>query len=179
MSWWDIFIVIMLALAIFRGYQTGLGKRLSGWVGLVIGAGCVLAKLDAITARLEPMVDGKAKAREWLVDYFNARGAASATGPDEFINTWLDRLQLPDMFADQIRTQFEHAADDIYETVYGEIASILATPLWNLMVFLCATIVVTAIFIIAGLLLHKLMSRVHVLDTVSYTHLTLPTTSRV
>jgi hypothetical protein len=166
MSWWDIFIVFMLALAIFRGYQTGLGSRLTGWVGVVIAASCVIFNLGAITGRLEGLVDGKAKAREWLVDYFNARGPSSATGAEDFINTWLDRLQLPDTFADQIRDAFQQAAGDVYQTVYGEIANILAAPLWNLMVFLTATIVAAALLVIGGWILHKLMRTWHVLDLI-------------
>lgn len=166
MSWWDIFIVFMLALAIFRGYQTGLGSRLSGWVGLIIAAACVIFKLDTITNWLDGLVDGKAKMQEWLVDYFNARGPAAATGADDFINTWLDKLQLPPAFSDQLSTALQEASSDVYQTVYGEIANIMAQPLWNLLVFLTATIVVAAVLVICGWILHKLMRTWHILDLI-------------
>ena len=52
MSMWDVIIIAVVCLAIFRGYFKGLCRRLSDWVGLVIAFVASTLSVSHIVAKL-------------------------------------------------------------------------------------------------------------------------------
>lgn len=162
-SWWDGFIFAMIAIAIFRGYYRGLAQRLTGWVGFIISSMLVLSQLNRINAWLKPTVDGHARTKEWLLDYFTARAVANPDNGLEDMKQWVGSLFLPDFIKEELYTALNKSAEGIYHSIYSQMANILATPVWHFILFVTATMVVVAILIVIGVILHHLFERVYVL----------------
>lgn len=162
-SWWDGFIFIMIAIAIFRGYGRGLGQRLTGWVGMIIASVIVILQLDRINQWLQPTVNGHARTKEWLMDYFTTRAVANPDNSLENMKQWIASLFLPESVKEQLYASLSKSAEEIYDSIYSQMANVLATPIWNFILFVTATMVMVAIFIVIGLIIHHVFKRVHVL----------------
>lgn len=167
MYYWDIFIVVMLAIAVFRGYQQGLFSRMSSWVGVVVSGCVVFLKLDAIHGRIEPMVHGQKKIEKWLLDYFEARSAANPDNNLEKMKSWIASLPLPNSFKEGLYGNLDKSADAIYSSIYAQTAHLLSEPVWRILLFIGAVIVTMAVLVVVSLILDAIVRHIFILDFVN------------
>ena len=91
MSMWDVIIIAVVCLAIFRGYFKGLCRRLSDWVGLVIAFVASTLSVSHIDGFVSGTlgVDGRSKIGEWLESYFASRVSANPDNQLESLKQWV------------------------------------------------------------------------------------------
>ncbi|MDO4280568.1 MAG: CvpA family protein [Peptococcaceae bacterium] len=164
MSIWDILIIALLFLAIFRGYFKGMCKRLSGWVGLVLSFIISLFNTyrinDFITNTFH--VSGKEKIREWLEVYFNARVASNPDNQLESLKQWVADIYLPSAMKENLYNAIDESASQIYGSIYAQVARILATPVWHVILCILGTMVIFALCVLIGELSGLLVERFYV-----------------
>lgn len=161
MSSWDVILIAILCLAIFRGYFKGLCRRFSDWVGLVLAAflaGFNINKLDALFQSMFH-VDGRDSLTEWLESYFASRVASNPNNQLESLKEWVANLFLPSQMKESLYTTIDSSANEIYESIYNQVARVVANPAWDLVLFILGTIIIFACFILIGELGGALMRK--------------------
>ena len=139
MSMWDVIIIAVVCLAIFRGYFKGLCRRLSDWVGLVIAFVASTLSVSHIDGFVSGTlgVDGRSKIGEWLESYFASRVSANPDNQLESLKQWVGNLFLPDTLKENLYGAIDDSASEIYVSIYNQVARVLADPIWHHRV-LCA-----------------------------------------
>lgn len=164
MSIWDVLIIAAICLAIFRGYFKGLCHRLSGWVGMVVAL-CVasfgVSSTDSLISRVFD-VNGEEKVASWLQDYFSTRVAANPTNQLESLKQWAANLFLPDALKENLYNAIDSSADEIYVSIYDQVARVMAGPLWHLLCIIIGTIVCYALLVLIGEVCGVFVRRFHV-----------------
>ena len=152
MSVWDILIIAVVCLAIFRGYFKGLCRRLSDWVGMVIafvGATFSVNGLDSFVSNTFG-VNGKEEIREWLEGYFASQVSSNPNNQLESLKQWVGNLFLPDSLKESLYGTIDDSASEIYVSIYNQVARVLADPLWHVVLIIIGTIVFFALMILIG-----------------------------
>lgn len=152
MSSWDIILIALSCLAIFRGYFKGLCRRLSDWVGLVLAAflaGFNINRLDALFQNTFH-VDGRDSLAEWLEAYFTARVASNPNNQLESLKQWVANLFLPSQMKESLYSTIDSSANEIYASIYNQVARVVANPAWDLVLFALGTILIFACLILIG-----------------------------
>ena len=152
MSSWDIILIALSCLAIFRGYFKGLCRRLSDWVGLVLAAflaGFNISRLDALFQNTFH-VDGRDSLAEWLEAYFTARVASNPNNQLESLKEWVANLFLPSQMKESLYSTIDSSANEIYASIYSQVARVVANPAWDLVLFALGTILIFACLILIG-----------------------------
>lgn len=152
MSMWDILIIAVICLAIFRGYFKGLCRRLTDWVGLVIAfiaATLGVSSLDAFVTNTFH-VNGKEEISEWLEGYFASQVASNPNNQLESLKQWVGNLFLPDSLKESLYSTIDDSASEIYVSIYNQVARVLADPLWHVVLIILGTIVFFALLILIG-----------------------------
>lgn len=152
MSMWDIIIIAVVCLAIFRGYFKGLCRRLSDWVGLVIAFVASTLSVSHIDGFVSGTlgVDGRSKIGEWLESYFASRVSANPDNQLESLKQWVGNLFLPDTLKENLYGAIDDSASEIYVSIYNQVARVLADPIWHVVLLILGTIVFFALCILIG-----------------------------
>ena len=164
MSIWDVLIIAMICLAIFRGYFKGLCHRLSGWVGMVIAL-CTASFGFNVTNDLIAStfhVDGESKVSEWLQEYFAGRVAANPNNQLESLKQWAANLFLPDTLKENLYNAIDTSADEIYVSIYDRVARVMAEPIWHLICIIFGAMVCYALLVLIGEVAGIVVRRFHV-----------------
>lgn len=161
MSSWDVILIAILCLAIFRGYFKGLCRRFTDWVGLVLAAflaGFNITKLDALF-QTTFHVDGRDSISAWLEGYFASRVASNPNNQLESLKEWVPNLFLPNQMKESIYTTIDSSANEIYASIYNQVARVVADPAWDLVLFILGTVLIFGAFILIGELGGALMRK--------------------
>lgn len=152
MSMWDVIIIAVVCLAIFRGYFKGLCRRLSDWVGLVIAFVASTVSVSHIDGFVSGTlgVDGRSKIGEWLESYFASRVSANPDNQLESLKQWVGNLFLPDTLKENLYGAIDDSASEIYVSIYNQVARVLADPIWHVVLLILGTIVFFALCILIG-----------------------------
>ena len=152
MSMWDVIIIAVVCLAIFRGYFKGLCRRLSDWVGLVIAFVASTLSVSHIDGFVSGTlgVDGRSKIGEWLESYFASRVSANPDNQLESLKQWVGNLFLPDTLKENLYGAIDDSASEIYVSIYNQVARVLADPIWHVVLLILGTIVFFALCILIG-----------------------------
>lgn len=152
MSMWDVIIIAVVFLAIFRGYFKGLCRRLSDWVGLVIAFVASTLSVSHIDGFVSGTlgVDGRSKIGEWLESYFASRVSANPDNQLESLKQWVGNLFLPDTLKENLYGAIDDSASEIYVSIYNQVARVLADPIWHVVLLILGTIVFFALCILIG-----------------------------
>ena len=152
MSMWDVIIIAVVCLAIFRGYFKGLCRRLSDWVGLVIAFVASTLSVSHIDGFVSGTlgVDGRSKIGEWLESYFASRVSANPDNQLESLKQWVGNLFLPDTLKENLYGAIDDSASEIYVSIYNQVARVLADPIWHVVLLILGTIVFFALCILVG-----------------------------
>ena len=152
MSSWDVILIAILCLAIFRGYFKGLCRRFTDWVGLVLAAflaGFNITKLDALF-QTTFHVDGRDSISAWLEGYFASRVASNPNNQLESLKEWVANLFLPNQMKESLYTTIDSSANEIYASIYNQVARVVADPAWDLVLFILGTVLIFGVFILIG-----------------------------
>lgn len=137
MTWWDVFVILFIAWALWRGYVKGLALRLGGWVGASVVFVLLWYGIDALDAWISPYVKGRELMAKWLVTYMEGRNGndvVDTTGLEDMVHA----LPLPTELEGRLMGQLEATKAAAGDAIYGKIADILAVPLWHMVLFLLA-----------------------------------------
>ena len=162
MSAWDFILVALICLVIFRGYFKGLCRRCNEWVGLIfaglISYFCIDELDNFVFAHFR--VDGREHLESWLKDYFSARVASNPSNQLETLKEWVAQLYLPSQLKENLYTSIKASSQEIYGSVYDQVARVLSDPLWDVILYIFGTVLLMALFIligeVGGLLVKKL-----------------------
>lgn len=152
MSSWDVILIAMLCVAIFRGYFKGLCRRLTDWLGLVLAAflaGFNINKLDILFQNTFH-VDGCDSLTIWFENYFASRVASNPNNQLESLKEWVANLFLPNQIKESLYSAIDSSAKEIYTSIYSQVARVIADPAWDLVLFILATIIIFALLVLVG-----------------------------
>ena len=152
MSTWDVILIGILCLAIFRGYFKGLCRRFADWVGLVLAAfiaGLNLSKLDTLFHNTFH-VDGRDSLANWFEGYFASRVASNPSNRLESLKGWVANLFLPNQMKESLYTTIDSSANEIYESIYNQVARVIADPAWDLVLFFLGTVLIFSVLVLFG-----------------------------
>lgn len=161
MSSWDVILIAILCLAIFRGYFKGLCRRFTDWVGLALAAFLAGFNINKLNALFQNMfhVDGRESIAEWLKEYFAFRVASNPNNQLESLKEWVANLFLPNQMKESLYSTIDSSANQIYESIYDQVARVVANPAWDLVLFILGTIIIFACFVLIGELAGALMRK--------------------
>lgn len=164
MSMWDILIIAMICLAIFRGYFKGLCRRLSDWVGMTLAFTGATLGVDQLNGFVSGTfgINGANKISTWLEEYFASQVAANPDNQLESLKQWIGNLFLPDSLKENLYSAVDGSASEIYVSIYNQVARVLAEPIWHMVLIILGTIVFFALLILIGELLGIVVHRFHV-----------------
>lgn len=152
MSSWDVILIAVLCVAIFRGYFKGLCRRFSDWVGLVLAAfvaGFNVGNFDAFL-KSTLHINGRDSMTTWLEGYFASRVASNPNNELEYLKEWVSNLFLPDSMKQSLYTTIDSSANEIYTSIYNQVANVVAAPAWDLVLFFLGTVLLYVGFVIVG-----------------------------
>lgn len=152
MSMWDILIIAVILLAIFRGYFKGLCRRLSDWVGLIAVFLISVASVGLMDGFISNTfgVTGRDKIREWLESYFESQVSSNPNNQLESLKQWVGNLFLPDSIKGNLYNTINDSATEVYMSIYNQVARVIADPIWHLVLIVLGTIVFFALLIFIG-----------------------------
>ncbi len=134
MSWWDIVIIIFIALAIWRGYHKGLMLRLGGWVGGLLMFFVVLYNLGAVDRALSPHVNGRKMVKEWLYNYLTRRAEQGHGLIDvSELHDLINRLPMPAEVESHLLEQLNNTTQAASHQAYLYVSQWLAVPVWQVL----------------------------------------------
>ena len=161
MSMWDVILIAVICLAIFRGYFKGFCRRLCDWVGLIIAFVASTLSVSRIDGFVSGTlgVDGRSKISEWLESYFASQVSANPDNQLESLKQWVGNLFLPDSLKENLYSAIDDSASEIYVSIYNQVARVLADPIWHVVLLILGTIVIFALCILVGELCGGLVRR--------------------
>lgn len=135
MTWWDIFVIVFIAWALWRGYVKGLALRLGGWVGAAIVFIVLWYQIDAIDRVVSAQVPGRTLMAKWITTYLEGRSGnevLDTTGLEDMVHA----LPLPAQLEGRLMGQLDATKAAAGDAIYGHIGQVLAVPLWHFVLFL-------------------------------------------
>ena len=152
MSLWDVLFIVIILVAIFRGYFKGLCRRLNEWVGFILAGILAYFNIGNIDNFIFShfRVDGRQHLERWLQDFFTTRMASNPSNQLETLKQWIADLFLPSQLKESLYATIKNSSDQIYSSVYGQVARVLSDPLWDMVLFIFGTIVIFTILLIVG-----------------------------
>lgn len=166
MSWWDLFIILFIAFALFRGYQRGFTMRLTGWVGGVLVFLIIWFRFDALKNWVYKFVDGEHMVSGWIQAYLKANRGDGDTFANSQIMDVINALPLTPSMTYNLTTQLEQVGGNIQQTIYEQVAQIIAAPVWHLLLFVITWIFLQIFFGFVGQLFNALFIRVPILNMI-------------
>lgn len=163
MSWWDLFIILMMAIALLRGYQCGFALRLGGWVGGVIAFFGVWYWLPAIQAQVYKYFDGEHMVAGWIQAYLAKNHSAGTPQSVTDLTTFIQNLPLTDGLKHTLVTQLATSSSDMYRGVLVQVADAIAVPTWKMLLFVICWLAALLALGLIGYFLNWLLWKVSIL----------------
>lgn len=166
MSWWDLFIILFIAFALFRGYQRGLTMRLTGWVGGVLAFLILWYRFPALKNWVYKFVDGEHMVAGWIQTYLQQNQGGNAAFADSQIMDIINSLPLTPSMTYNLTTQLEQVGGTLQQGVYEHVAQVIAAPVWHILLFVITWIFLQIFVGLVGQLFNALFVRVHILELI-------------
>lgn len=165
MSWWDGFIVVLIAVALIRGYQIGLAKRFTGWVGGIFVFLILWFRFDGLSAWAYKFVDGQQLVKGPIREYLKARYSKGELDIDG-LSQMLQGFPLDPRIVAEASSRLQEAGSGLENGLFDQVATILAVPGWNILLFLGAWVFLQIICGVIGQIIFKLVEQVRVLTVI-------------
>lgn len=166
MSWWDIAVVGVIAFSLFRGYQMGLARRLTGWVGSVVVFFIVWFNYSRFAEWFLPVFDGEAFVKNRIYAYLDQRYQGDNPLTESALTDLIQSLPFGHTAAQEALRSLESAGDQVRETMLDQVAGLLAPGFWQLLFFI-GMIFFGHIFLgLVGQILRFVFDKVCILDLI-------------
>lgn len=158
MSWWDIVVVLVIALAIWQGYMRGFFRNLCGWIGIIVSFIVVWFNLGAFDRIVSSQYNGRSAVAGWLHHYMMQKQQNNAFIDQEKIKKIVEMLPLPDNMNVKILSDIDQMQQSLAAELYNHVAQSIAIPVWQIMVLLGSWLVVFVAICIISYCIHYLLT---------------------
>lgn len=164
MSWWDLVIITIIALALIRGYQIGFARRLTGWVGGFFVFFIIWFNYSRLSGFVERFTDGESFVQARLFSYLDTRYPASNPLSEGRLMELIESLPVGYSASQEILRSLEASGDRLRMSMLEQVSDLLAPSIWQFILFLLFLIFGHILFALMGQLVRFVLEKVHILN---------------
>lgn len=155
MSVWDLVIILAVFIAIMCGYFKGLSRRLSEWVGMLLALLASVPLFSPLNSFIETTfgVKGENVLDGIIIDFLKERVPVTTGSELDSIIQWLSNLYLPTEMKEALFEAIDSTTGGVFGSVYAQVANMIATPVWHIVLMLFSTILLYTVLTVLGSLL--------------------------
>lgn len=157
MSIWDVLVMVIIGLALFRGYRRGIFLRITGWVGIVLSFFGAFRLRPQVAEYIAPYLDGRSMVSGWIRKYLAHRYGAAQFQTVADVEQWLNSHTFLKAQREVIMTQMLHTNSG---AMLERLSDTLAIAGWSLLLLFFTGFLIFLVIGIIGRFLAKYLRRI-------------------